>query len=201
MIVGVCVVVALLIIGFPAYQPSRTGGSSREFNDLDLAEIGAAARRRARTSTPRRRPAARPRPAGRAGSPTRTRRRPSAPLDDVWDGIERKFYTADDRPEVESARAQPRARLHDPLVRRDHRRRRRDRARCCGPRQQVRRQRQPASKFMAAPWTVRGRRRVPRRPARRLHALVGRRRRRRAASRSASGSTAPRPAARRWRRS
>ena len=108
--------------------------------------------------------------------------------------IERKFYT-DRRPaRAGVAGAQPRARLHDPLVRRDHRRRRRrdDRAPRASP-----------TKFSERPTTsatssspsvdLRGRRRLPRRPAHRVHALVASAATARPTpeSRSASGSTAP----------
>ena len=48
-----------------------------------------------------------------------------------WAAIERKFYTAGRPPRGRRARAQPRARLHDPLVRRDDRRRRRRRWTSC----------------------------------------------------------------------
>ena len=43
MIVGVCVVVAVLIIGAAAYQPIKDWYDQREFADLDLAAIGAPA--------------------------------------------------------------------------------------------------------------------------------------------------------------
>ena len=42
-IVGVCVVVALLIIGAAAYRPIKDWWDLRSFNDIDLTEIGAPA--------------------------------------------------------------------------------------------------------------------------------------------------------------
>ncbi|GEP38717.1 hypothetical protein NPS01_23800 [Nocardioides psychrotolerans] len=42
MIVGVCVVVALLIIGAASYRPLKNAWDLRKFNDLGLASIGAA---------------------------------------------------------------------------------------------------------------------------------------------------------------
>ena len=43
MIVGVCVVIALLIVGAAAYQPIKNWWDLRQFNDVDLASIGAPA--------------------------------------------------------------------------------------------------------------------------------------------------------------
>jgi len=43
MIVGVCVVIALLIVGAAAYSPIKNWWDLRQFNDVDLASIGAAA--------------------------------------------------------------------------------------------------------------------------------------------------------------
>ncbi|MCD4525337.1 DUF3105 domain-containing protein [Nocardioides sp. cx-173] len=43
MIVGVCVVVALLIVGAAAYRPIKNSWDLRKFKDLDLAKIGAPA--------------------------------------------------------------------------------------------------------------------------------------------------------------
>ena len=43
MIVGVCVVIALLIVGAAAYQPIKNWWDLRQFNDIDLASIGAPA--------------------------------------------------------------------------------------------------------------------------------------------------------------
>lgn len=42
-IVGVCVAIALLIVGAAAYQPVKNWWDLRQFNDVDLASIGAAA--------------------------------------------------------------------------------------------------------------------------------------------------------------
>ena len=43
MIVGVCVAIALLIVGAAAYQPIKNWWDLREFRGLDIAEIGVAA--------------------------------------------------------------------------------------------------------------------------------------------------------------
>jgi Protein of unknown function (DUF3105) len=43
MIVGVCVVIALLIVGAAAYRPVKDWWELRQFNDVDLASIGAPA--------------------------------------------------------------------------------------------------------------------------------------------------------------
>ena len=43
MIVGVCVLIALLIVGAAAYQPIKNWWDLRQFNDVDLASIGAPA--------------------------------------------------------------------------------------------------------------------------------------------------------------
>jgi hypothetical protein len=43
MIVGVCILVALLIVGAAAYRPVKDWWDLRGFNDLDLAKIGAPA--------------------------------------------------------------------------------------------------------------------------------------------------------------
>ena len=115
--------------------------------------------------------------------------------------MERKLYTADDRPELESL-------VHnlehgytilwyDETIADD------DEAmdELRGDRRQARRHREHAHKFIAAPWTSddEGGKKFPERPARRVHALVGRRRRARPTrrSRSASSSTAPTSPARR----
>ena len=43
MIVGVCVVIAVLIVGAAAYRPIKGWWDLRQFNDIDLASIGAPA--------------------------------------------------------------------------------------------------------------------------------------------------------------
>ena len=43
MIVGVCVVISLLIVGAAAYRPVKDWWELRQFNDVDLASIGAPA--------------------------------------------------------------------------------------------------------------------------------------------------------------
>ncbi|CAA9419138.1 MAG: Cytoplasmic membrane protein FsxA, partial [uncultured Nocardioides sp.] len=73
-------------------------------------------------------------------------------------------------------RAQPRARLHHPLVRRDRRRGRGDDGRAARHRLEVRWRVQPAQQVQGRALDQRGRRPVPRRPAPRADALVRRRR-------------------------
>jgi len=43
MIVGVCVVIALLIVGAAAFQPIKDWWDKRQFNDLAIADVGSAA--------------------------------------------------------------------------------------------------------------------------------------------------------------
>ena len=43
MIVGVCTAIALVIVGAAAFQPISDWWEKRQFNDLDVAEVGAAA--------------------------------------------------------------------------------------------------------------------------------------------------------------
>ena len=206
MIVGVCVVIALLIVGAAAYQPIKDWWDLREFRGLDLAAIGAPGRRRCQdveTKDAERRARTTSRPA----SITYEESPPA--FGPHWDeaGVapapfERKFYTAGDRPELESL-------VHnlehgytilwyDETIADD------DAAvtELRGLAAKFADNDNFRTKFIAAPWTSEDGDAVPRRPARRVHPLVDRRRRRPvAASRPASGSTARRPAARRWRRS
>ena len=130
-IVGVCVVVAAASSSAPPpTSRSRTGGTPRQFDDTRArATIGAAGRRSARTSPPRRPTAT------RTTSPTGT----PVDYDDAppafgphWNeaGVAPAPFDAQvlhrrRPPRARGAGAQPRARLHDPLVRRDDRRRRR----------------------------------------------------------------------------
>jgi hypothetical protein len=99
MIVGVCVVIALLIIGAAAYQPVKSWWDLRQFEDLGLAEIGAAATacqdvetKKAQGSQDHVEP----------GTPVPYEDAPPAfgTHYDVWDSIDRKLYTADDRPDL-----------------------------------------------------------------------------------------------------
>jgi len=99
MIVGVCVVVAVLIIGAAAYQPIKDWWDQREFADQDLAAIGAAASvcQEVETKTA-------------SGSQEHVEPGTDIPYEEsppaygthynVWAPIERKFYTTGDRPDV-----------------------------------------------------------------------------------------------------
>lgn len=98
-IVGVCIVIAVLIIGAAAYQPIKNWWELRGFNDLNLSEIGAAADVCQKVDTK-----------DAEGSSEHVEPGTPVPYEDSppaygthwseWDGIERKLYAADDRPEV-----------------------------------------------------------------------------------------------------
>ncbi len=105
MIVGVCVVVALLIVGAAAYQPIKSWMDQREFNDLDLAAIGVPASECADVET---KPATGNAEHVEAGQQVTYDEAPPA-FGPHWNELgvapapfERKFYTASDRPELES---------------------------------------------------------------------------------------------------
>ena len=99
MIVGVCAVVALLIIGAAAYAPLKDWWDVREFRDRDLSAIGAPA-------------SVCQEPEAKVAEGSQDHVDPGTPIEypdappafgthyDVWDSIERKFYTAGDRPDV-----------------------------------------------------------------------------------------------------
>ena len=188
MIVGVCVAIALLIVGRRGVRAAqRSGGTCAQFNSIDLADD-----RRAGLGLPGRHHQEGQRqlehvPTDTSRSPTRTRRRPFGPH---WNEpgvapapIERKFYTEDDRPELEAL-------VHnlehgytilwyDDTIADD------DDGRCRAPghRRQVRRHRQPAHKFIAArgpPRTRTARRSPTASTSRFTHWSVGERRRDRA---------------------
>jgi hypothetical protein len=105
MIVGVCAVLALLIIGAAAYTPIKNWWDSRAFADLDIASIGAPASTCGDIET--------------KDATGNSDHRPSSEqiqYDDAppafgphWNeagvapaSFERKFYSVDDRPELES---------------------------------------------------------------------------------------------------
>ena len=105
MIVGVCVVVALLIIAFPVYSILKDRQEIAAFDDLDLAAIGAPASSCDDITTE---------PATGGGEHVTTGEQvtyeesPPA-FGSHWNeagvapaAFERKFYTAEDRPELES---------------------------------------------------------------------------------------------------
>ena len=99
MIVGVCIVIAVLIIGAAAYQPVKSWWELRGFNDLGVGEIGAAADVCQEVDT---KPAVGSQDHVQPGTPIPYEDAPPAfgTHYDVWDTIERKLYTADDRPDV-----------------------------------------------------------------------------------------------------
>ena len=99
MIVGVCVVVALLIVLAAAYKPLKDAYDLRQFKDKDLADIGAPASVCGEETT-----------ANATG--TQDHVQPGTPINytdsppafgqhyNVWDSMDRKLYTADDRPDL-----------------------------------------------------------------------------------------------------
>jgi hypothetical protein len=96
-IVGVCVVIALLIVGAAAYQPVKDWWDLRKFNGLDLAEIGAPA---SACQTPTTKPADGNQDHVAPGTPIPYTDAPPAfgTHYSEPDPMQRKLYTADDRP-------------------------------------------------------------------------------------------------------
>jgi hypothetical protein len=97
MIVGVCVLVALLIVGAAAYQPIKNRLDMGEFEALDVAEIGVPA---SECSEVRTEPAEGNQQHVEPGTPLDY---PEAPPAfgrhyDIWADFETKFYTEGDRP-------------------------------------------------------------------------------------------------------
>ena len=104
MIVAVCVVIALLIVGAAAYRPIKNWWDLRQFNDVDLASIGAAAD----VCEPVEEKAS-------EGSNDHRTSGEQVPYEDAppafgphWNDqdspapIKKRFYTDDERPELES---------------------------------------------------------------------------------------------------
>ena len=99
MIVVVCAVVALLIVGAAAYQPLKDWWDQRQYSSLDLSSIGAPASacQDIETKTA-------------SGGGDHVEPGTDIPYEDsppafgthynVWADIEKKFYTAGDRPDV-----------------------------------------------------------------------------------------------------
>jgi hypothetical protein len=99
MIVGVCVVIALLIVGAAAYRPVMNWWELRKFQDLGLASIGAPASVCQKVET---KPATGNQDHVQPGTPIPYEDAPPAfgTHYDVWDEITRKLYTEGDRPDV-----------------------------------------------------------------------------------------------------
>ncbi len=98
-IVGVCVTVAVLIIGAAAYQPIKDWWDLRQFKSIDLASIGAPASACGEVTTQK---ATGNQEHVEPGTPVTYPDSPPAfgKHWSVWDSIDRKLYTADDRPEL-----------------------------------------------------------------------------------------------------
>lgn len=104
-IVGVCILVALLIVGAAAYRPLKNAWDLRKFNDLGLAKIGAPASACGEIETKKAEGSNDHLPTGTQvdyefappafGPHWNEYGVAPAPMD-------RKFYTDDDRPELES---------------------------------------------------------------------------------------------------
>ncbi len=98
-IVGVCVVVAVLIVGAAAYQPIKDWWDQRAYADVALSDIGAAASACQDVTTKT-----------ASGNQDHVDPGTDIPYEDappafgthynVWDDIDRKFYSAGDRPDV-----------------------------------------------------------------------------------------------------
>jgi hypothetical protein len=98
-IVGVCTVVALLIVGAEAYQPIKDWWDLRQFKSIDLSSIGAPASACDDVTT-------------KKANGNQEHVEPGTPVTypdsppafgkhwSVWDSIDRKLYTADDRPDL-----------------------------------------------------------------------------------------------------
>ena len=98
-IVGVCVAVAVLIVGAAAYQPIKDWWELRQFKSIDLSSIGAPASSCQKVIT-------------KKANGNQQHVDPGTPMTypdsppafgkhwSVWDSIDRKLYTADDRPEL-----------------------------------------------------------------------------------------------------
>jgi hypothetical protein len=104
-IVGVCVAIALLIVGSAAYQPIKDWWEQREFRALGLSEIGAPASACGKIETKKAEGSAEHLP---TGTPVPYEDSPPA-FGPHWNEagiapapISRKLYTAEDRPELES---------------------------------------------------------------------------------------------------
>jgi hypothetical protein len=105
MIIGVCVVIALIIVGAAAYRPIKNWWDQRQFNDLALSEVGAPASVCQDVTTKK-----------ATGSAEHVPTNTPVPYEDAppafgphWNEpgvapapMERKLYTDDDRPELES---------------------------------------------------------------------------------------------------
>jgi Protein of unknown function (DUF3105) len=98
-IVGVCVVLALLIVGAAAYRPVKDWWDQRAFDDLGLEDIGGPASACEKVET-------------EDATGNQDHVEPGTALDilasppafgqhyNVWEPIDRKFYSASDRPEL-----------------------------------------------------------------------------------------------------
>jgi len=104
-IVGVCVVIALLIVGAAAYRPLKNAWDQRQFNDLALSDVGAAASVCQKVET---KPANGSSEHVPTDQPVTYKDAPPA-FGPHWNEpgvapapMERKLYTEGDRPELES---------------------------------------------------------------------------------------------------
>ena len=98
-IVGVCVVVALVIVGAAAYRPIKDWWDLRAFNDIDLSNIGGPASVCGKISTV---PAEGNQDHVPAGTPLDLTGNPPAMGQhyETWEPMSRKFYSTADRPDL-----------------------------------------------------------------------------------------------------
>ena len=99
-IVGACVVVALLIVGLAAFRPIKDWWDLRAYNDLQLSKIGEPAGVCGKIET---KPASGTQQHVEPGTPVDYEFTPPAfgQHENVPDGMERKLYTESDRPNIE----------------------------------------------------------------------------------------------------
>ena len=176
MIVGVCAVVALLIIGLAAYRPIKNWWDLRQFRDVAIDKIGAPASVCEKPTTKKATGNQQHVPDGQEifyqDSPPAFGEHYNTP-----DPMERKLYTEGDRPGlgilVHNLEHGYTIVWYDETVAGDTE----QMSELRGHRRQVRRHRQPPLQVQGRAVARERRQGLPRRPAHRLHPLVDRRRR------------------------
>jgi hypothetical protein len=99
LILGICVGVAVLIVGAAAWQPLKSSLDQRKYDDMAVSEIGAPADVCRKITT---KPAKGAQQHVEPGTPLEYDDAPPAfgRHYNVWDGMERKLYTEGDRPDL-----------------------------------------------------------------------------------------------------
>ena len=172
-IVGVCITIAVLLIGAALIKPVGDWWTLRSYENKDLDAIGAKADACGEVTTKK---ANGEQDHVEPGTPIPYEDSPPAfgQHYDQPDAMDRKLYTDVGPPRPRHARAQPRARLHGPVVRQDRRRQRLDDGRPARHRLEAPGHQQPARQVQGRAVDLRGRRGLPRWPARGPHPLVHR---------------------------